>query len=63
MDYREILRSLIIYISVEHDMSIVMNISDEIIVLSYGRKIADDKPLAIQKNREVIQVYLGEEDA
>lgn len=48
---------------VEHDMSLVMNISDEILVLSYGQKIADDSPLAIQKNREVICVYLGEEDA
>jgi branched-chain amino acid transport system ATP-binding protein len=44
-------------------MSLVMNISDEIVVLSYGQKIADDKPLAIQKNPEVIRVYLGEEDA
>jgi branched-chain amino acid transport system ATP-binding protein len=48
---------------VEHDMSLVMNISDEIVVLSYGQKIADDKPLAIQKNPEVIRVYLGEDDA
>lgn len=48
---------------VEHDMSLVMNISDEIIVLSYGQKIADDKPLAIQRNPEVIRVYLGEDDA
>lgn len=48
---------------VEHDMSLVMNISDEIVVLSYGQKIADDRPLAIQKNKEVIRVYLGEEDA
>ncbi len=48
---------------VEHDMSLVMNISDEIVVLSYGQKIADDQPLAIQKNREVIRVYLGEEHA
>jgi branched-chain amino acid transport system ATP-binding protein len=48
---------------VEHDMSLVMNISDEIIVLSYGKKIADDSPLAIQQNREVIKVYLGEDDA
>lgn len=48
---------------VEHDMSLVMNISDEIIVLSYGQKIADDVPLAIQKNREVIRIYLGEDDA
>ena len=48
---------------VEHDMSLVMNISDEIIVLSYGEKIADDRPIAIQKNQEVIKVYLGEENA
>jgi branched-chain amino acid transport system ATP-binding protein len=48
---------------VEHDMSLVMNISDEIVVLSYGRNIAEDVPLSIQKNREVINVYLGEEDA
>jgi branched-chain amino acid transport system ATP-binding protein len=48
---------------VEHDMSLVMNISDEIIVLSYGQKIADDTPLAVQQNQEVIRVYLGEDDA
>jgi branched-chain amino acid transport system ATP-binding protein len=48
---------------VEHDMTLVMGISDEIVVLSYGVKIADDKPLAIQKDPEVVRVYLGEEDA
>ncbi len=48
---------------VEHDMSLVMNISDEVLVLSYGQLIADDKPLKVQKNPEVIRVYLGEEDA
>ncbi len=48
---------------VEHDMSLVMEISDEVMVLSYGEKIAEDHPLAIQKNEEVIKVYLGEEDA
>ena len=48
---------------VEHDMSLVMNISDEIMVLSYGEKIAEDVPLGIQKNEEVVRVYLGEEDA
>ena len=47
---------------VEHDMSLVMGISDEILVLSYGSKIAEDKPRAIQKNAEVVQVYLGEEE-
>jgi branched-chain amino acid transport system ATP-binding protein len=48
---------------VEHDMSLVMNISDEVIVLSYGQKIADDEPLAVQKNPDVVRVYLGEENA
>ncbi|MFA6149007.1 MAG: ABC transporter ATP-binding protein [bacterium] len=47
---------------VEHDMSLVMKISDEIVVLSYGQKIAEDRPLAIQKNREVIRVYLGDDE-
>ena len=47
---------------VEHDMSLVMDISDEIVVLSFGCKIAEDEPLAIQKNPEVIKIYLGEED-
>ncbi len=46
---------------VEHDMSLVMNISDEVVVLSYGQKIAEDRPLAIQKNPEVVRVYLGED--
>ncbi len=48
---------------VEHDMSLVMNISDEILVLSYGEKIADDDPRAVQSNPEVVRVYLGEDDA
>jgi branched-chain amino acid transport system ATP-binding protein len=48
---------------VEHDMQLVMNISDEVIVLSYGEKIADATPRAVQSNPEVIRVYLGEDDA
>lgn len=48
---------------VEHDMTLVMDISDEIVVLSYGKKIAEDEPRAIQRNREVVRVYLGENDA
>ncbi len=45
---------------VEHDMSLVMDISDEIVVLSFGQKIAEDVPAAIQDHPEVIKVYLGE---
>jgi branched-chain amino acid transport system ATP-binding protein len=48
---------------VEHDMSLVMDISDHIVVLNFGRKIAQGAPEAIQRNPEVIQIYLGEEDA
>ena len=47
---------------VEHDMSLVMNISDEIVVLSYGEKIADDRPLAVQKDPHVIGIYLGDDE-
>ncbi len=46
---------------VEHDMSLVMDISDEIVVLCFGEKIAEDTPASIQKNQEVIQIYLGED--
>ena len=46
---------------VEHDMSLVMDISDEIVVLSFGEKIAEDIPHNIQQNEEVIRVYLGDE--
>jgi branched-chain amino acid transport system ATP-binding protein len=48
---------------VEHDMSLVMDISDEIVVLSFGQKIAEDVPAEIQQNKEVIQIYLGDDDA
>jgi branched-chain amino acid transport system ATP-binding protein len=48
---------------VEHDMSLVMDVSDEITVLSFGRMIAEGKPREIQKNREVVRVYLGDDNA
>jgi branched-chain amino acid transport system ATP-binding protein len=45
---------------VEHNMNVVMDISDRIVVLDHGEKIADGRPEAIQQNADVIRAYLGE---
>jgi branched-chain amino acid transport system ATP-binding protein len=49
-------------ILVEHDMSLVMNICQRVLVLASGQKIADDVPELIQKNPQVLEAYLGGEE-
>jgi len=49
-------------ILIEHDMGVVMDISDRVCVLDFGQKIAEDIPEKIRHNEHVIKAYLGEED-
>jgi branched-chain amino acid transport system ATP-binding protein len=47
---------------IEHDMGIVMEISDRVCVLDFGKRIAIGTPEEVQQNDHVIKAYLGEED-
>jgi len=57
---KEINRSGITLIVVEHVMKVVMNVSDRIVVLDQGAKVAEGNPQEVSENKEVIKVYLGE---
>jgi ABC-type branched-subunit amino acid transport system ATPase component len=48
---------------VDHHVDLVMDLSDEVLVLSYGQKLAEGPPAAVRRNAEVIAAYLGEEAA
>ncbi|PIE16402.1 MAG: ABC transporter ATP-binding protein [Rhodobacterales bacterium] len=47
---------------IEHDMGVVMDISDRVVVMDYGKKIGDGKPAEVLANQEVIDAYLGVSD-
>jgi len=48
---------------VEHDMKLVMNVSQHIVVLDYGKKLAEGTPDEVRRNPDVIAAYLGAESA
>ena len=44
---------------IEHDMGVVMDISDRVVVLDYGKLLADGTPDEVRRNKQVIDAYLG----
>ncbi|MGB0688483.1 MAG: ABC transporter ATP-binding protein, partial [Paracoccaceae bacterium] len=46
---------------IEHDMSVVMDLADRVVVLDYGKLLADGTPDEVQRNQAVIDAYLGVE--
>ena len=44
---------------IEHDMGVVMDLSDRVVVMDYGKKIGDGPPDEVRRNQDVIDAYLG----
>ncbi len=58
----ELSKTSITLVIIEHDMDVIMRLSDLVIVLNFGVKIAEGPPHAIREERQVIDAYLGEEE-
>ncbi len=62
LDINEEERWKVTCLLVEHDMGVVMDLSDRVLVLNFGNTIMDGTPSEVQNNPEVVKAYLGEED-
>ncbi|MGH6752068.1 MAG: branched-chain amino acid ABC transporter ATP-binding protein, partial [Bradyrhizobium sp.] len=58
---RDLRRRGITFLVVEHNMDVIMSISDRVVVIGAGRKVAEGSPEDVVRNPKVVEIYLGEE--